>query len=77
MITQVINIVRNASELMVTDVIVEQKGNESNFVTSADVNVQRFLEKQSATREPADSPPAPAPRIDVPDWQRITAYRHR
>ena len=46
MITQVINIVRKASELMVTDVMVEQKGNESNFVTSADVNVQRFLEKQ-------------------------------
>ena len=46
MITQVINIVRNASELMTSDITIEQKGNESNFVTSADVNVQRYLEEQ-------------------------------
>lgn len=46
MITQVINIVRKASELMTTDITIEQKGNESNYVTSADVNVQRYLEEQ-------------------------------
>lgn len=46
MIEQVIKIVRNASKLMTTDITIEQKGNESNFVTSADVNVQLYLEEQ-------------------------------
>lgn len=46
MIEQVISIVRKASELMTMDIMVEQKGNESNYVTSADVNVQLYLEKQ-------------------------------
>lgn len=38
MINQVINIVREASKLMTSDITIEQKGNDSNFVTSADVN---------------------------------------
>ena len=46
MITQVINIVRNASELMTLDITIEQKGNESNFVTSADESVRFYLEEQ-------------------------------
>ena len=46
MITQVIDIVRNASELMTKDITIEQKGNESNYVTSADENVQLYLEEQ-------------------------------
>ena len=46
MIEQVISIVRKASELMATDITIEQKGNESNYVTSADVNVQLYLEEQ-------------------------------
>lgn len=45
MINQVIDIVREASKLMTADITIEQKGNDSNFVTSADVNVQRFLEE--------------------------------
>ena len=46
MITQVIDIVRNASKLMTTDITIEQKGNESNYVTSADLDVQQYLERQ-------------------------------
>lgn len=46
MINQVINIVREASKLMTSDITIEQKGNDSNFVTSADVNVQHFLEER-------------------------------
>lgn len=45
MINRVINVVKEASKLMTSDITIEQKGNDSNFVTSADVNVQRFLEK--------------------------------
>jgi myo-inositol-1(or 4)-monophosphatase len=44
MINKIIEIVREASELMKADITIEQKGNESNYVTSADVNVQRYLE---------------------------------
>lgn len=44
MIEQVIEIVRKASKLMTDDIIIEQKGNDSNYVTSADVNVQHYLE---------------------------------
>lgn len=46
MITQVIDIVRKASKLMTTDITITQKGNESNYVTSADVNVQLYLEEE-------------------------------
>lgn len=46
MINQVINIVKEASKLMTTDITIEQKGNDSNYVTSADVNVQHYLEEQ-------------------------------
>ena len=45
MIEQVIDIVRKASKLMTDDIIIEQKGNDSNYVTSADVNVQHYLEE--------------------------------
>lgn len=45
MINQIIEIVREASKLMKRDFEIEQKGNDSNYVTSADVNVQRFLNK--------------------------------
>lgn len=45
MINQVINIVREASKLMTADITIEQKGNDSNLVTSADVNVQHYLEE--------------------------------
>ena len=44
MITKITEIVQQASLLMNSkDVKVEQKGNSSNYVTSADVNVQNFL----------------------------------
>ncbi len=44
MITQITEIVRNASQLMYVDQVnAFQKGNASNYVTSADVNVQHFL----------------------------------
>lgn len=46
MITKVIDIVRNASKLMTADITIEQKGNESNYVTSADISVQLYLEEQ-------------------------------
>ena len=45
MIHQIIDIVRKASKLLTSDISIEQKGNDSNFVTSADVNVQHFLEE--------------------------------
>ena len=45
MIEQVIELVRKASKLMTDDIIIEQKGNDSNYVTSADVNVQHYLEE--------------------------------
>lgn len=45
MLRRVIDIVKEASKLMMMDFVVEQKGNESNYVTSADVNVQHYLEE--------------------------------
>lgn len=46
MLKQVTEIVKKASKLMMVDFEVTQKGNECNYVTSADVNVQHYLEKQ-------------------------------
>lgn len=46
MVNQIIEIVREASALMKKDFEVEQKGNDSNYVTSADVNVQKFLKNK-------------------------------
>lgn len=44
MIEQVKEVVKAASKLMlVKEKIITQKGNESNFVTNADVNVQKYL----------------------------------
>lgn len=44
MIREVINLVRNASQLMDRkDVAIKQKGNASNYVTSADVDIQQYL----------------------------------
>lgn len=45
MINQILDIVKEASKLMTDNITIEQKGNDSNFVTSADVNVQHYLEK--------------------------------
>ena len=45
MINQVIEIVKEASKLMTSDVTITQKGSHSDFVTSADVNVQHYLEE--------------------------------
>lgn len=45
-VSQIIEIVKKASKLMVDDITIEQKGNESNLVTSADINVQQYLEEQ-------------------------------
>jgi myo-inositol-1(or 4)-monophosphatase len=45
MLEKIIDIVRKSSELMKEDIVVEQKGNECNYVTSADVNVQKYLEQ--------------------------------
>lgn len=44
MLEKIMEIVRKSSELMKEDIVIEQKGNESNFVTSADVAVQKYLE---------------------------------
>lgn len=47
MIQQIIEIVRQAGKLMKPEnVSVLQKGNDSNFVTSADINVQAFLKEK-------------------------------
>lgn len=46
MINQVIDIVKQASRLMADNITIEQKGNDSNFVTSADVNVQHYLQEK-------------------------------
>ena len=44
MVNKIIEIVREASNLMKQeDIVVEQKGNDSNYVTSADVNVKRKI----------------------------------
>lgn len=55
MINQVIEIVKEASKLMTDDITIEQKGNDSNFVTSADVNVQKFLEEHLLKLLPGSS----------------------
>lgn len=56
MLEQVITLVREASKLMKTeDVAIEQKGNDSNFVTSADVAVQRFLTENLVKLYPGSS----------------------
>lgn len=46
MINRVIDIVKQASRLMTDNITIEQKGNDSNFVTSADVNVQHYLQEK-------------------------------
>ena len=47
MIHKIIEIVRDAGKLMANDNIdITQKGNTSNYVTSADVNVQKYLEEK-------------------------------
>lgn len=47
MINQIINIVREAAEFMKRENLkVEQKGNDSNFVTSADIQVQTYLKEK-------------------------------
>ena len=47
LIEKVTEIVRHAAELMKPEnVEVTQKGNASNFVTTADINVQEFLKKE-------------------------------
>ena len=47
MLEQIVKIVREAAELMKPENIkVEQKGNDSNYVTTADVNVQNFLKER-------------------------------
>lgn len=46
MINRVIDIVKQASRLMADNITIEQKGNDSNFVTSADVNVQHCLQEK-------------------------------
>ena len=46
MVEQIVEIVRQAAEQMkIRDMDVIQKGTESNFVTSADINVQKFLKE--------------------------------
>lgn len=45
MIRKIIKIVKEASKLITENITIEQKGNSSNYVTSADINVQRYLEK--------------------------------
>ena len=45
MLEKIIDIVRKSSELMREEIDVVQKGNECNYVTSADINVQKFLEQ--------------------------------
>lgn len=44
-ISKIIDIVKKASELMIDNITIEQKGNASNLVTSADINVQHYLEE--------------------------------
>ena len=54
MLEQITQIVREAAELMKPENIkVEQKGNDSNYVTTADVNVQNFLKEKLLALLPA------------------------
>lgn len=56
MLEQITRIVREASELMKPEHIkVEQKGNDSNYVTTADVNVQNFLKEKLLALLPGSS----------------------
>lgn len=56
MLTRVTEIVREASKLMKHENIdIEQKGTESNYVTSADVNVQMFLKEHLLALLPGSS----------------------
>lgn len=56
MLEQITSIVREAAELMKPENIeVEQKGNDSNYVTTADVNVQNFLKEKLSALLPNSS----------------------
>lgn len=56
MLEQITKIVREASALMKRENMdIEQKGTESNFVTSADVNVQMFLKEKLLALLPGSS----------------------
>lgn len=56
MINKIIEIVRDAGKLMANDNIdIAQKGNTSNYVTSADVNVQKYLEEKLLELLPGSS----------------------
>ena len=56
MLEQIAKIVREASELMKPENIkVEQKGNDSNYVTTADVNVENFLKEHLLALLPGSS----------------------
>lgn len=56
MLEQITKIVREASALMKREnIAIEQKGSESNFVTSADVNVQMFLKEKLLALLPESS----------------------
>ena len=56
MLKKITEIVRQAAELMKPENIeVEQKGNDSNYVTTADVNVQNFLKEHLLALLPGSS----------------------
>lgn len=56
MLQKVINIVREASKIMeIRDFSCEQKGNASNWVTSSDIAVEDFLEKELRNIAPDSS----------------------
>lgn len=56
MLKQITEIVCQAAELMKSENIeVEQKGNDSNYVTTADVNVQNFLKEHLLALLPGSS----------------------
>ena len=47
MINNIVDIVREAGKILSDkNIDITQKGNDSNYVTTADVNVQKFLEKE-------------------------------
>lgn len=56
MLEQITSIVREAANLMKPENIdIEQKGNDSNYVTTADVNVQNFLKEKLLALLPESS----------------------
>lgn len=56
MIKKIIDVVRDAGKLMKNDnVDIIQKGNTSNYVTSIDVNVQKYLEEKLLELLPGSS----------------------